>query len=41
VELVRLDEVLTELSALDARQARVVELRYFGGLTLFDRLRQD
>jgi RNA polymerase sigma factor (sigma-70 family) len=34
VDLVRLDEVLTELSALDARQARVVELRYFGGLTL-------
>jgi RNA polymerase sigma factor (TIGR02999 family) len=34
VDLVRLDEALTELSALDARQARVVELRYFGGLTL-------
>jgi RNA polymerase sigma factor (TIGR02999 family) len=34
VDLVRLDEALSELSALDARQARVVELRYFGGLTL-------
>jgi len=34
VDLVRLDEALTELSALDVRQGRVVELRYFGGLTL-------
>ena len=34
MDLVRLDEALTELSALDARQGRVVELRYFGGLTL-------
>jgi RNA polymerase sigma factor (TIGR02999 family) len=34
VDLVRLDEALAELSALDARQGRVVELRYFGGLTL-------
>jgi RNA polymerase sigma-70 factor, ECF subfamily len=34
VDLVRLDEVLSELSALDPRQGRVVELRYFGGLTL-------
>jgi RNA polymerase sigma factor (TIGR02999 family) len=34
LDLVRLDEALLELSALDARQARVVELRYFGGLTL-------
>lgn len=31
--LVSLDEALTELSALDARQARVVECRFFGGLT--------
>lgn len=33
-EVVALDEALQELEALDARQARVVELRYFGGLTL-------
>jgi RNA polymerase sigma factor (TIGR02999 family) len=34
VDLVCLDAALEELSALDARQGRVVELRYFGGLTL-------
>jgi RNA polymerase sigma-70 factor, ECF subfamily len=34
VDLVRLDDALSELSTLDARQGRVVELRYFGGLTL-------
>lgn len=33
VDLVALDEVLEELAALDVEQARVVELRYFGGLT--------
>ena len=33
-ELVALDEALKELARLDARQARVVELRYLGGLTL-------
>lgn len=32
VDLIDLDEALEELSRLDARQARVVELRYFGGL---------
>ena len=32
-ELVRLDEALEGLAAFDARKARVVELRYFGGLT--------
>jgi RNA polymerase sigma factor (TIGR02999 family) len=32
-ELVSLDEALTRLAALDDRQARVVELRYFTGLT--------
>jgi RNA polymerase sigma factor (TIGR02999 family) len=31
--LVGLDEALTRLAALDARQARVVECRFFGGLT--------
>jgi RNA polymerase sigma factor (TIGR02999 family) len=33
-ELVALDEALAELARLDARKARVVELRYFGGLSL-------
>ena len=31
--LVALDEALQRLAALDARQARVVECRFFGGLT--------
>ena len=31
-EMVVLDEALKALAGLDARQARVVELRYFGGL---------
>lgn len=31
--LLELDEALVRLSALDARQARVVECRFFGGLT--------
>lgn len=33
-ELVALDEALQELARLDERKARVVELRYFGGLGL-------
>jgi RNA polymerase sigma factor (TIGR02999 family) len=33
-ELVRLDEALEELAKLDPRKSRVVELRYFGGLSL-------
>jgi RNA polymerase sigma-70 factor (ECF subfamily) len=33
-ELLALDEALQRLQALDARQSRVVELRYFGGLTI-------
>jgi RNA polymerase sigma factor (TIGR02999 family) len=32
-ELVRLDAALTELSQVDARLAKIVELRYFAGLT--------
>jgi RNA polymerase sigma factor (TIGR02999 family) len=34
VDLVVLDDALTRLARLDAEQARVVELRYFGGLTV-------
>ena len=33
IDLVILDEALTELSAIDARQGQIVELRYFGGLS--------
>jgi RNA polymerase sigma-70 factor (ECF subfamily) len=33
-ELVSLDEALDQLTKLDPRKARVVELRYFGGLSL-------
>ena len=33
-ELVKLDEALTALSAQDHRKARVVELRFFGGLSV-------
>ncbi|HEU0251746.1 MAG TPA: sigma-70 family RNA polymerase sigma factor [Pyrinomonadaceae bacterium] len=33
-ELIALDEALEELSKLDQRKSRVVELRYFGGLSL-------
>jgi RNA polymerase sigma-70 factor (ECF subfamily) len=32
VEVLMLDSALNELAALDARQAQIVELRYFGGL---------
>ena len=32
VDLIDLNAALEDLSALDARQAQVVELRYFGGL---------
>ena len=34
VDAVVLDEALRRLEAIDPQQARVVELRYFGGLTL-------
>ena len=33
-ELVALDEALVRLGEFDARKARVVELRFFGGLTV-------
>jgi RNA polymerase sigma factor (TIGR02999 family) len=32
--MVALDEALTSLAELDARQSKVVELRYFGGLSI-------
>src|SRR6187401_1113203 len=36
VELLAVDRALDELAALDARVAKVVELRFFGGLSLED-----
>jgi RNA polymerase sigma factor (sigma-70 family) len=32
--MIAMDEALTELERLDARQAKVVELRFFAGLEL-------
>lgn len=34
IDLVALDDALTRLEKIDAQQARVVELRYFSGLSL-------
>jgi RNA polymerase sigma-70 factor, ECF subfamily len=34
VDLLALDEALSRLATLDPRQSRIVELRYFGGLTV-------
>ena len=34
IDLLAFDEALTRLSAMDERQGRVVELRFFGGLTV-------
>jgi RNA polymerase sigma factor (TIGR02999 family) len=34
VDLLALDEVLTRLAVIDPQQSRVVELRFFGGLTI-------
>lgn len=34
VDLLALDEALNRLAAMDEQQARIVELRYFGGLTI-------
>ena len=33
-ELVRLDEALDRLATLDSRQSRIVELRFFGGMSV-------
>ena len=37
--MLALDEALSELAGYDARKHRVVELRYFGGLTVEDTAR--
>jgi len=36
LDLIGLDAALTELGKLDERQARIVELRFFGGLSVED-----
>ena len=36
VDVIVLDEALERLAAMDPQQARIVELRYFGGLTIED-----
>ena len=36
IDVIKLNDALIELEALDARQARVVELRYFAGLSIED-----
>lgn len=36
LDLLALDDALNELSELDPQQSRVVELRYFGGLSIED-----
>jgi RNA polymerase sigma factor (TIGR02999 family) len=36
VDLLALNEALDRLAKLDAQQSRIVELRYFGGLTVED-----
>jgi RNA polymerase sigma factor (sigma-70 family) len=33
VDLIALDDALKELSALDPRKCRLVELKFFGGMT--------
>jgi RNA polymerase sigma factor (sigma-70 family) len=33
-DLIRLDDALEALAAIDDRKSRVVELRYFGGLSV-------
>ncbi|MEP6900445.1 MAG: sigma-70 family RNA polymerase sigma factor [Actinomycetota bacterium] len=34
IDLIALDEALTRLTVMDERQARIVELRYFSGLSI-------
>jgi RNA polymerase sigma factor (TIGR02999 family) len=40
VDPVAVDDALNALAALDERQARIVELRYFGGLTIAESAEQ-
>jgi RNA polymerase sigma factor (sigma-70 family) len=36
MDVIDLDKALTELSELDEQQSRIIELRFFGGLTIED-----
>jgi RNA polymerase sigma factor (TIGR02999 family) len=36
IDLLALDQALTKLSKLDSQQSQIVELRYFGGLSIED-----
>jgi RNA polymerase sigma factor (TIGR02999 family) len=36
VDLLALDEALDRLAKLDSQQSQIIELRYFGGLTIDD-----
>jgi RNA polymerase sigma-70 factor (ECF subfamily) len=36
VDLIALDDALTDLAVLDSRQSQIVELRFFGGLSIED-----
>jgi RNA polymerase sigma-70 factor (ECF subfamily) len=36
VDLIALDDALSELALLDRRQSRIVELRFFAGLSIED-----
>jgi len=36
VDLLALDEALNKLAKLDSQQSRIIELRYFGGLSIED-----
>ena len=36
LQLLELDEALNKLAAIDARKSRLVELRYFGGLSVVE-----
>jgi RNA polymerase sigma factor (TIGR02999 family) len=36
IDLIALDDALSELAAFDARKHRIVEMRFFGGLTVED-----
>ena len=36
VDLIALDDALNGLAALDSRQSQIVELRFFGGLSIED-----
>ena len=34
IDIIAVDEALTKLEALDERQSRIVEMKFFGGMTI-------